>query len=176
MRLWILVPLAAAVALGGCGEGEQKSKAAARPQAFQAGQWQSSLEVTNFRRMDQGQPRLNMPMGTRVSGGACLAPADVSRPPPGLFVGSDFTDCQYSDNFYLRNGRMIASATCQRQGVGPVEVTLNIDFTDGGYEGTVEFATRLVSDGDVLVATRARGQRSGQCTPAAEGSNQTQAR
>jgi hypothetical protein len=167
--------LAATALAGGCGGEPEKAKAPERPQAMQAGQWQSTSEVTNFRQADQGRPRLNMPIGTRGSAAACVEAADVTRPPEELFVGSDFEDCAWGENFYMRNGRLISSMTCQRDGVGNVEVTVSVDFTPNSYEGTVEFVTRLPTDGDVIVAARSRGTRAGEC-PVAGGGNESQPR
>ena len=175
MRVWTIVPLAALAASCG-GESEPKAKAPEAAQAISAGQWQSSLEVTNFRRADQGRPRLNMPVGTRGEGSACVGAADVSRPPPQLFPGSDFENCRWGPDFYMRNGRLVSSMTCRRDGVGQVDVTVNVDFTADSYRGTVEMVTRLPTDGDIVLAARGEGRRTGACTAAGEGGNQTQSR
>jgi hypothetical protein len=170
MRLLMLVPLAA---LAACGGEEPKAKAPPRAQALQAGQWQSTLEVTNFRRTDEGRPRLNMPNGTRASGNACIGGGADARPPVELFVGPDFERCSWAENYYMRNGRLVSSATCRRAGVGEVEVTISADFTETSYEGTAEFVTRLVTDGDVFIGARVEGRRTGECGAAAEGGNQS---
>jgi hypothetical protein len=165
MRFLMLVPLAALAACGG--ESAPKAKAPERAQTLQAGQWESNFEVTNFRRTDEGSPRLNMPNGRRANASTCLAAADTARPPLALFVGSDFTGCRWADNFYMRNGRLVSSGTCQRPGVGEVEVTISADFTSTGYTGTAEFVTRLVTDGDVFIGARIEGRRSGECSAGA---------
>ncbi len=172
MRQLLLVPVAAPAACGG--EPEQKAKAPGAAQAMQAGQWQSTLEVTNFRRADPGEPRLDMPVGTRTSGGACIGPDQGADPPPELFAGSDFEQCRWAENFYMRRGRLVSGMTCQRDGVGEVEVTVNVDFTATGFEGTAEMPTRLPTDGDVVLAARISGSRTGECTPEAETGNQAQ--
>jgi len=165
MRLFLLVPLAA---LAGCGgEGEQKAKAPERAQAMNAGQWQSTFEVTNFRQTDAGRPRLNLPVGTRDDGAACIGEGDTRRPPMELFAGSGFENCRWGDNFYMRNGRLVSSGTCRRDGVGQVEVTISVDFTGTSFEGTSEMVTRLPTDGDVIAAARIEGRRTGACTPGA---------
>lgn len=170
MRYLMLVPLAALAACGG--ESEPKAKAPERPQALQAGQWEMSYEVSNFRRADQGQPKLNMPVGTRGTAFACIAESGTARPPMGLFAGSEFEDCAWGENFYMRNGRLVSSGLCQRDGVGQVEVTISADFTAATFEGTAEMLTRLVSDGDVILATRIEGRRTGDCPTGAVGGNQ----
>lgn len=171
MRLLMLVPLAALAACGG--EGEQKAKAPQRPDAMPAGQWESTMEVTNFRRTDEGQPKLNMPNGTRVTGGACVPGGADARPPVELFVGDGFEDCRWSDNYYSRRGRLVSSAVCRRDGVGEVEVTISANVTETSYDGTAEFVTRLVTDGDVFIGARVEGRRTGACPAGAEGGNQS---
>jgi hypothetical protein len=176
MRLLMLVPLAALAACGG-GDTEQKAKAKAGPAVMPAGQWESTLEVTNFRRTDEGEPKLNMPNGTRTTGAGCVPGGADARPPLELFAGPDFENCRWAENFYQRNGRLVSSGTCERDGVGEVEVTISADYTEDGFEGTAEMLTRLVSDGDVQLGARIQGRRtSGQCTPEAEGGNQAKAR
>jgi hypothetical protein len=169
MRLLMLVPLAAIAA---CGGEEQKAKAPEQLQALPAGQWEMSYEVSNFRRADEGQPKLNMPVGTRGTASACIAEADTTRPPMGLFAGSEFEDCAWGENFYMRNGRLVSSGLCQRDGVGQVEVTISANFTGTTFNGTAEMLTRLVSDGDVVLATRIEGRRSGDCPAGGESGNQ----
>ena len=172
MRHLLLVTVAALAACGG--GAEQKEKAPEAAQAMQAGQWQSTLEVTNFRRADPGEPRLDMPVGTRASGSACVGADQGANPPPELFAGSDFEQCRWGDSFYMRRGRLVSGMTCRRDGVGEVEVTVNVDFTATRFEGTAEMLTRLPSDGDVVLAARISGSRTGECTPEPEGGNQAQ--
>lgn len=169
MRILMLVPLAA---LAACGGEEEKAKPAPKAQALQAGQWEMSSEVSNFRRADEGRPRLNMPVGTRGTASACIAEADGARPPMGLFAGSDFEDCAWGENFYMRNGRLVSSGVCRRDGVGQVEVTISADYTATSFTGTAEMLTRLTSDGDVVLAARIEGRRTGDCAAGGEGGNQ----
>jgi hypothetical protein len=171
MRLLILIPLAA---LAACGE-EPKAKAPERPQAFQAGQWTNNMRVTTFRQLDQGRPRIDMPAGTQVSGATCIGSGDTRRPAPELFVGEGWQDCGWSE-MRMRNGRLTAIGTCRRPGLPePVNITAVGEFTATSFEGTVEYNTRLASDGDVRVVLESRGQRTGECTAPAEGGNQTRA-
>jgi len=179
-KMIAVIALATLPALVACGDEQPKAKAKApAAQAMEAGQWQSTLEVTNFRRADEGQPKLNMPVGTRAEGAGCIGAGDTTRPPPQLFVPSDFQNCSWGDNFYMHGGRLVGSAVCNRRGVGQIEVTVNVSFTGQSYDGTVEMLTRLTSDGDVVLAARAQGRRSGaQCAPSggAAGGNQSQTR
>jgi hypothetical protein len=172
MRLLVLVPLAALAACGG--EGEQKAKAAPPVQALQAGQWEMTYEVSNFRQADEGRPRLNMPVGTRGSAAACVGESETTRPPMGVFAGSEFENCEWGENYYMRNGRLVSSGLCRRDGVGQVEVTISADFTATTFQGTAEMLTRLPTDGDVVLATRINGRRTGACTAAAADGNRSQ--
>jgi hypothetical protein len=175
-----MVAMAALAALAGCGGGEEKAKAPAAPaREMSAGQWQSTLQVANFRQTDQApEPKLNMPVGTRAEGAACIGEGETRRPPPQLFVGADFENCTWGDNFYMGNGRLNAPMTCQREGVGEVEVNVNVTFTAESYEGRVDMVTRLAAEGDVILSATAAGRRTGaQCAPeadAAAGNNQAQ--
>ncbi|HEX8525504.1 DUF3617 domain-containing protein [Allosphingosinicella sp.] len=162
MRLLILVPLAA---LASCGA-EEKAKAPPKPDAIEAGQWETNLEVTMLRPLDRGTPKLNLPTGTRLTGSTCVAPADTSRPPATLFAVSPF-ECEYT-NFYMKRGRLNFQMTCRHPMVdGEVATMLDGSFTAGEISGVINFSTALVSDGDVIVATRLTGRRIGACTPAA---------
>ena len=166
MRLAVIGML---LALGACGEeSAPKPKAPPPAAAVQPGQWESTLQVTNMRALDQGRPKLDMPVGTRVESQTCLAQADVARPSPELFVGGDF-DCEYT-NFYMRNGRINGQMVCRHPRVpgGDVGAVVDGSFTETGFEGIVHFSTALVSDGDVSIATRMTGRRTGDCTPGAE--------
>jgi hypothetical protein len=177
-----LVWLGALPALAGCGEGGEQNKTKAEPvNALAAGQYRASYEVTNFRAADAGTPKINMPVGTRVEAGGCLAAGDAARPSPALFVGEGFERCEWNQDFYMRNGRLTSGITCQRPGVGPVHMTLNGDFTARSFEGTLQMSTRLPTDGDVVIAARIEGeQTSPQCTAGSDaeagggGDNQSQ--
>jgi len=171
-----LIGMISLAALAGCGgAAEEKAKAPAVATALEAGQWRSSLEVTQFRQADTGAPKLNMPVGTRAEAEACITAAEATRPPPQLFAGSDFDNCVWADDFYMRGGRLISGLTCNRRGVGEVLLTVNVNFTGQSYEGTTEMMTRLASDGDVVLTARAQGRRTGpHCTTAADGAGNAQ--
>ena len=172
-KLTVMISLAALVA--SCGGEEPKAKKAERPAAMPAGQWNSTMRVTRSRTLEAGEPRITMADGTEVRGEACLAGGD-QRPPAELFGGDTVTNCRWWDNTYMmRNGRLMGNATCEREGIGNVELGVNVTFTETEFQGTVEYSTRSGEMGDVLIAMEARGQRGGACTPAAAGGNQTNA-
>ena len=171
-----LLAMASLAALAACGGGEEKAKAPEAAREMTAGQWTSSLAVTNFRQTDEApRPLLDMPVGTRSEGAACIGEGETRRPPPQLFVGPDFKNCEWGDNFYMGRGSLNGPMTCQRDGVGEVEVTVVVNFTGDSYEGRVDMLTRLAAEGDVILSARAEGRRSGaQCAPAADGAGNSQ--
>lgn len=170
--------IAALAALSACGGGEEKAKApAAAAREMSAGQWTSQMEVTNFRQTDQApRPLLNMPVGTRAESAACIQAGQTRRPPPQLFVGPEFENCEWGTNFYMGRGSLNAPMTCQRDGVGEVEITVVANFTGESYEGRVDMLTRVAAEGDVILSARTSGRRTGaQCTPESDaaGNNQS---
>ena len=173
-----LASIAALTALTACGGGEEKAKAPAEAaREMMAGQWTSQMEVTNFRQTDQApRPLLNMPVGTRGAGAACITPADTRRPPPQLFVGPEFENCEWGTNFYMGRGNLNAPMTCQRDGVGEVEITVVATFTGESYEGRVDMLTRLTAEGDVQLSARTQGRRTApQCAPEGDAAGNNQA-
>ena len=173
-RLFVAIPLAALAAA--CGGDEPKAAAKAeRPAVMPAGQWNATMRVTSSRTLEAGEPRITMANGTEVRGEACLGGGD-QRPPPELFGGDTVSNCRWWDNTYMmRRGRLMANATCQREGIGNVELGVNVTFTESEFQGTVEYSTRSGEMGDVLIVMEARGQRGGACAPAGPGANQTNA-
>lgn len=170
-KMLVMSATVSLAALAACGGEEQKSKApkAAAATALDAGQWQSRLEVKAFRKADEGRPRLNMPVGTKADAGACITAENATRPPPALFLGPEYEDCAWGSDFYMRGGRLMGSMICQRDGVGEVPAMINVNFTATSFEGTLDIATRLVSDGDVVIHGTLRGERSAAaCTAGGE--------
>ena len=172
-RLSLLIPLAALAA--SCGGEEPKAKKAEPPATMPAGQWTATMRVTNSRTLEAGDPRITMANGSEVRGEACLGGGD-QRPPPELFGGDTVSNCRWWDNTYMmRRGRLMANATCQREGIGNVELGVNVTFTDNEFQGRVEYSTRSGEMGDVLIAMEARGRRGGDCAAAGPAANQTNA-
>jgi hypothetical protein len=173
-----LASIAAIAALTACGGGEEKAKAPkSTAREMSAGQWTSQMEVTTFRQTDKApRPLLNMPVGTKGESAGCITAADTRRPPPQLFVGPEFENCEWGANFYMGNGSLNAPMTCRRDGVGEVEITVVANFTADSYEGRVDMLTRLAAEGDVILSARTSGRRTGaQCAPEGEagGNNQS---
>ena len=171
MRWIVCFSLFAVAACGGGGSGAGENKAGtARADAIAAGQWELTSEVTAFHTVDQGSnPQLNMPVGTRATDTVCVG---AGQPPAKLFSGGGF-DCRY-DSFYGRRGRMNATMLCTREGLnGNIPVTADGQFGADSLEYTREIRTSLAGAGDVQITARVTGRRTGECTPGAEGGNQS---
>lgn len=173
-KLILLIPLAALGASCGGDEPEAKAKAE-RPAVMPAGQWSSTMRVRSSRTLEPGEARITMANGTEIRSQGCLAGGNA-RPPAELFGGDTVSNCRWWDNTYMmRNGRLMANATCQREGIGNVELGVNVTFTDTEFEGTVEYSTRAGALGDVLIVMDASGRLGGACVPGGAGDNQSNA-
>ena len=151
------------------GAEKEKAKAAAAPEA---GQWEVASEVTAFRAMDNGEPKINTPQGTRTAEAICVGAGEGGRPDPALFAGADY-ECQYGD-YYMRNGRMNLTMQCTRESMpGTIGITVEGTFQGSEFAVNRTIDTSLTSDGDVQITSRLTGRRSGACQPgAAEGNAQ----
>ena len=128
-----------------------------------AGQWTISSEVTRFSQADKGSPKINTPVGTKASGGACLAAGEAKKPNPALFVGDGY-DCTYRDS-YMSGGTISANLECKRAGLdGLVMVNVSGSYTAETFDAEVATITHLGTDGDVQIGTKVTGRRSGECT------------
>jgi hypothetical protein len=157
----------AALFAAGCSGGEEapapKQEKAAAAAAMSAGQWTTASEVTRFSQADKGAPRINTPVGTKASGGACLGAGDAKKPNPALFVGDGY-DCTYRDS-YMSAGTISANLECKRAGLsGLVMVNVSGSYTADTFDAEVATITHLATDGDVQIGTKVTGRRSGECT------------
>lgn len=170
-KMLVMSATVSLAALAACGGEEQKAKApkAAAAKALDAGQWQSRLEVTAFRKADEGRPRINMPVGTKADAGTCITAENATRPPPVLFLGPEYEDCAWGSDFYMRGGRIMGSMICQRDGVGEVPAMINVNYTATSFEGEIDIVTRLPTDGDVVIHGTLQGSRTAAaCTAATD--------
>lgn len=165
MRATMFLPL---LLLSACGSGgAEKNETAPAAARIAAGQWELASEVTAFRTVDAGAPKIDAPVGTRATASLCVA---GDRPPPELFAGEGY-DCSYGD-YYVRNGRINVTLNCTREGLsGQIPMTIDGRFADGTTEFTRSIRTALASDGDVEVTARVTGRRTGDCTAAPGGDN-----
>ena len=162
MRALAFIPL---LVLAGCGEAAPENKAApAAAASIAAGQWELTSEVTSFDTADDGAPKINTPAGTRTVENVCVGAE--GRPPTALFSGSGY-DCEYG-TYYVRNGRANVTLDCRRPGLqGSVQLAVDGTVEAEEFEFTRDIRTNLVTDGDVTIAARVTGRRTGDC--AAEG-------
>ena len=167
MRAFALVPLLLSAACSGGGEAPKQEEEAAATQ-LDAGQWELTTEVTQFAKADQGQPKIDAPMGTKETRTACIAGADAKKPQPAIF-GGEKDECTYGD-FYMSGGRLSATVNCNRPGLsGNVATRADVDFKAKTLEGTLSTTTYLTTDGDVRITRKLTGRHVGQCVPEAEG-------
>lgn len=155
--IWI-VPLL----LAGCGGGEEaaENQVAAAASAIEPGLYEVRSEVTAFEQMDQGQAKIDTPVGTAATEQVCVAPGD--RPISQLFTGAGF-DCDYS-NYYGRNGRINHTLNCSREGAdGNVAMAVEGTFTADSFEVSREITTYFASEGDVRTTATVTGRRIGDC-------------
>lgn len=167
MRALALVPLLLATACSGGGEAPKEEAEAAATQ-LDAGQWELSTEVTQFAKSDQGQPKIDAPVGTKETRSVCIGQADAKKPQPAIF-GGEKDECSYGD-FYMSGGRLSATVNCNRPGLsGNVATRADLDFKAKALDGTLSTTTYLTTDGDVRITRKLTGRHVGQCTPEAEG-------
>ncbi len=168
MRAFILVPLLLAAGCGGGGEAPKKQEEATATQ-LDAGQWELATEVTQFKKSDNGTPKIQAAVGDKETRSICIQAADVQKPQPAMF-SAEGDDCTYRD-FYMSGGRLSATVTCKRPGLsGDVATRADLDFKAQSLEGTLSTNTYLTTDGDVQIARKVTGRRTAaQCAPAAEG-------
>lgn len=166
MRAAFLIPVLVVAACGG-GGGEQKNAARPKAPSLAAGQWELTSEVTALDSLDQGSPRIDTPVGTRATESVCVG---AGRPPTAFFAGEGYR-CSY-DNYYVRGGRANVTMRCSREGLsGQIAIMADGRFEADSIEYDREIRTVLSTDGDVRVAARVTGRRTGACAAEAEAGN-----
>lgn len=161
MRYLCLVPV---LALAACG-GQSENKAKAGAQTLEAGQYEVTAVVTQFRQADEGEPKINMPKDSRTTRSVCLPPGGAL--PPDLFADEGMT-CQDVSASYARNGVLNVGLRCSKPGLsGDIAYSVNGSFEAQSFRADRQMTTTLTTDGDVVVASRVEGRRTGACTPAA---------
>jgi hypothetical protein len=166
MRCLTLIPI---LLVGACsGEAEQpKAAAAPKVSALQAGQWETTSQVTRLTQKDQGAPKIDTPAGTKSTDSVCIGEGEAKKPAPALFAGSE-GECAY-DNFYMSGGTINATMRCTRPGLsGEILVSAYGDYSADSFEATIDTSTHLATDGDVVIASKMTGRHVGPCTAAAE--------
>lgn len=162
MRAIAILPLLFAAACGGGGETE-KNAAQPKAESLTAGMWELTSEVTTLDSLDEGSPRIDTPVGTRSTASVCVG---SSRPPTAFFAGEGFA-CAY-DNYYVRRGRLNVTLRCSREGLpGSISILAEGTFEAESLEFQRHLSTALSGSGDVRIASRVTGRRTGDC-PAGE--------
>lgn len=171
MRKIVALPLLFAAACGST-SAEKNEAAPAAASSIAAGQWELTSEVTGFRTVDQGAPKIDTPVGTRATQSICVS---GNRPSDDFFAGEGFA-CT-NGAYYARNGRLNVTLSCTREGLdGQISISADGDFTADSVTYTRNLRTVLSSDGDVEIDSRVTARRTGDCAPAAEGDNSAAAR
>jgi hypothetical protein len=154
MRALIVVPLCLAAACSGGAE-EKKAEAAA---TMEAGQWETTTEVTAFRSSDKATPALKAAVGDRNVVAACIEADDTAKPKPELFAGEGY-ECKYK-NSYIKNGRLNASLTCKREALeGEIMMSVQGTYTGTGFEATVDSVSYLSGEGDFTMSSKVAGRK-----------------
>lgn len=147
--------------LAACGgAAEEKKVEETQAATMEAGQWESSFEVTSIRSTDKTTPALKAAAGDKETGGSCIPAGSEATPPGELFAGPGYT-CQ-TQNSYIRNGRINASLKCSRPGIkGDIMQTVQGNYTGTTFEGTVDTITYLPGQGDFEMSRKMTGRKSG---------------
>lgn len=154
---------AAVLALGACGGGEE-NKANAAADALQPGQYEVTAEVTQFRAADEGKPKINTPVGTRTTRSVCVTGTPL---PPDLFADEGF-QCSTAGEAFARSGTLNLNLRCTRPGLqGEMGYSVSGSFEQDSFEAQRSLRTLLSTDGDVVIASKLTGRRTGECTAAA---------
>lgn len=164
MRALVLIAI---VCVAGC-DGAPAENKVERAAALAPGQWELASEVTGFRQADQGQPRINTPVGTRATASVCIGAG--SQLPTAFFAGEGYRCAYGTGSYYVHGGRINLTMACTRDGLtGNIAMSVEGTFQANSAEFRRTVRTILVSDGDVEIESRVTGRRTGDCTPDAAG-------
>ncbi len=158
--IWWTMPALALAACGGSdGEG---NKAKGGAQSLQAGQYEVSAEVTQFRAADKGTPKIDTQPGTRTTRSVCVT--DGANLPPALFADEGF-DCRNAGTGFARGGTLNINLSCRRAGLpGEVGYTVTGSYQADSFEVERQLTSSFTTDGDVVIGSTVRGRRTGDCT------------
>lgn len=158
MRALIIVPLCLAAACSGGGGEENAAVEAA--DAMQAGQWEISSEVRDFRSTDKATPALKAAVGDKAAAPACIEAGKEDKPPAAMFAGTGY-ECDYKDR-YISGGRINLSLECEREALeGKIMVSVQGTYTGESFEGTAAATSYLSGDGDFAMTSKINGRRTG---------------
>lgn len=166
MRGLIVAPLCL---LAACSGGGEEKKAAEAADSLQAGQWEISSEVSDFRSTDKATPALKATAGDKATAPACIEGGKEDKPPAEMFAGVGY-ECEYKDN-YISGGRINLSLECEREALeGKVMVSVQGTYKGDSFEGTSTATSFLPGDGDFVMNSKITARRTGPtcAAPAAE--------
>jgi hypothetical protein len=170
MRLVALIPLCILAACSDTDAADQKAAQVAEANEaalkLDAGQWETTTEITAVDSQDNGKPVLKV--GKSVAS-ACIAETERKHPPVAVLAGMDKAGCSY-DNFYMSRGRINAAMRCDKTPGVPGTVLVSSDghYTAATFETDTTMQTYLSGDGDAKATAKVSGKRVGACTaPAA---------
>jgi hypothetical protein len=168
MRSLLLIPLCLVAACsGGEGGGGEEKKAEAQAATIEAGQWETSFEVTEHRSADQTEPALKAAVGDRETAALCVAEADKATPPPSCSrarATSASTRTAISGTAGIN-----ASLDCTRAGItGQLMLSVDGSYTGTTFEATVQTTTYLPGRGDFASMRKVGGRKIGANCAAAE--------
>jgi hypothetical protein len=159
MRYLCVVPV---LALAACG-GQSENKAKAGAETLEAGQYEVTAVVTQFRQADEGAPKIKMEPNARTTRSACVPPGGAL--PPELFADEGLS-CTDASASYARNGVINVGLRCSRPDLqGDVAYSVNGSFDAQSFRADRQLTTTLTTDGDVVIASTLEGRRTGDCTP-----------
>ncbi|HEX8512236.1 MAG TPA: DUF3617 family protein [Allosphingosinicella sp.] len=157
MRGLIVVPLCL---LAACSGGGEEKKAAEAADVLQAGQWEISSVVSDFRSTDKATPALKAVAGDKTAAPACIEPGKEDKPPAEMFAGVGY-ECEYKDR-YISGGRLNLALECEREALeGKVMVSVQGTYKGESFEGTSTATSFLPGDGDFVMNSKVTGRRTG---------------
>lgn len=172
MRGLIVISLCLAAA---CSSGGEENKAAETADSMQAGQWEISSEVSDFRSTDKATPALKAAAGDKAASPACIEAGKEDKPPAEIFAGVGY-ECDYKDR-YISGGRINVTLECERKALeGKVMVSVQGTYTGESLEGTATATSFLPGDGDFVMNSKVSGRRTGPtCAAPADGKGKAKA-
>jgi hypothetical protein len=164
MRYPVIASLCLVAACSDGGGGAEEKKAEEQAATIEAGQWETSFEVTELRSTDKATPAVKAKAGDKMTSTTCVTEANKAEPPPELFAGQGYK-CSYKTS-YIRNGRLNASLACRHSSVsGEMVMSVNGSYSAASFEGTVSTTTYLPGDGDFQMTRNITGRKTaGACT------------
>jgi hypothetical protein len=169
-----LTILSACLLAAACGGGEEKKAEEQQAATVEAGQWESSFEVTSIRSTDKTTPALKAAAGDKETGSSCVPAGSEATPPGELFTGPGYK-CQ-TQNSFISNGRITMSLKCSRPGIqGDIMHTVQGSYTGTTFEGKVDTITYLPGSGDFEMSRKMSGRKTGASCAAAAGASEKKA-